>query len=120
MVDLNKAMYDVLMVGMILSTILYVLGLVLFFVQNPTTVEATVLHYSSAGQFIQQLLAFRSSAVLMLATMVLLATPITRVFVSMWVFAVNRDRKFVLVTASVFMILLVSIALGYLGNFTPR
>ena len=119
MIDLNKAMYDVLIIGMISSTVLYVLGLVLFFVQNALLAETKLIHYASVSQFFQQLLVLRSSAVLTLATMILLATPIMRVFISILVFTVNRDRKFVLITATVLIILLTSIALGYLGHFTP-
>lgn len=119
MVDLNKAMYDVLVVGMISSTAIYILGLVLFLTQNYSPLQATVVRYSNVNEFAQQLVAMRSSAVLMLATIVLIATPIARVFLSIVVFAVNRDRKYVLVTGTVFIILIVSITLGYFGHFAP-
>ena len=116
MIDLNKAMYDILVVGMISSTILYVCGLVLFLLQNPNPLQAAVSHYSTASGFVQQLLLLRASAVLLLATILLIATPITRVFMSVLVFAVNRDFKFVLVTGLVVLILLASMVLGYIWN----
>lgn len=119
MVDLNEAMYKVLVVGMVLSTLTYVLGLVLFFIQNAAPLEATVLHYSSLIDFAQQLVLLRSSAVLMLATIILLATPMVRVVISVAVFAANHDPRFVAVTAIVFAILMASIMLGYIGQFAP-
>jgi len=120
MVDLNKAMYDVLMGGMILSSATYVLGIVLFLHQNPSPLQASVVHYQSVAQFIAALSALQSAAVLTLATVFLIATPITRVLISIFVFAFNRDAKYVAVTAIVFLILIASILLGYLGHFTPE
>lgn len=118
--DLNKSMYDVLIIGMILSTLTYVVGLILFFVQHPQPLEATLVQYPSVGAWWQDLLSFQSAAVLTLATVILIATPITRVFVSIWVFAANRDGRFVMVTVVVALILLASMALGYVGHFQPQ
>jgi len=118
--DLNKSMYAVLIIGMIFSTLTYVVGLILFFVQNPQPLEASLVQYASVGAWWQDLLSLQSAAVLTLATVILIATPITRVFVSIWVFAANRDRKFVMVTAVVALILLASLALGYVGHFQPQ
>jgi len=102
---------------MVLSTATYVLGLVLFFIQNSAPLDATFLHYSSVTEFAQQLVLLRSSAVLMLATIILLATPIVRVATSVAVFAANHDRRFVAVTTIVLAILTASIVLGYIGQF---
>lgn len=118
MVDLNRAMYHVLMDGMILSSALYVVGIILFLLQNPP--QATITHYQNLGSFASGLIAYRSAAVLTLGTVILIATPITRVFISILAFAANRNRKFVAVTVIVFLILLSSILLGYVGHFTPE
>jgi uncharacterized membrane protein len=120
MVDLNKAMYDVLMGGMILSSATYVLGIALFIYQNQNPLQAGVLHYQSVAEFIAALSTLRSSAVLTLATVFLIATPITRVLISIFVFAFNHNPKYVAVTAIVFLILMASILLGYFGHFTPE
>jgi uncharacterized membrane protein len=120
MVNLNKAMYDVLMGGMILSSATYVLGIVLFLSQNRSPFQAGVVHYRSITEFTQGLLTVRSEAVLTLATIFLIATPITRVLISTFVFAFNHNPKYVAVTAIVFLILIASIVLGYFGHFTPQ
>lgn len=118
MVDLNRTMYAVLVVGMISSTVVYIFGLILFFLQNPNPMQATLVRYVSMNDFVQQLVALRASAILMVGTIFLIATPITRVFLSVLVFAANHDRKFVLVTGSVMLILIVSLILGYFWNLS--
>ena len=120
MVDLNKAMYDVLMGGMVLSAVTYVLGIILFLIQNPNPLQTTVLHYQTITEFTGALLALRAAAVLTLATIFLIATPITRVLISIFVFALNRNPKYVLVTTIVMLILVATILLGYFGHFTPE
>jgi len=117
-VELNRAMYAVLVVGMLSSTAIYIFGLILFIFQNPNPMQATLVRYGSMSDFVVQLIALRASAILMLGTIVLIATPITRVFLSVLVFAANRDRKFVIVTGSVMLILIVSLILGYFWNLS--
>jgi uncharacterized membrane protein len=118
MVNLNNSMYDILVVGMISSTILYTCGLVLFLIQTPNPVQTTISHYSSLNEFVQQLLLLRASVILVLATIILISTPIARVFLSVVVFAVNHDHKFVVVTGLVVLILLASMILGYFWNLS--
>jgi len=117
--DLNRAMYLVLVAGMFTSSLLYLVGLGLFLLGQPSTLQATYTHYSSFTQFWQGLVGLNPTAILMLATVVLIATPIARVIVSTWIFAANRDRKFLLVTFTVLAVLIASIMLGYFGRFTP-
>ena len=120
MVDLNKAMYDVLVGGMILSSVTYVLGIALFLTQSQNSLQAAIVHYQSVSEFVAGLIALRSAAVLTLATIFLIATPIVRVFISIVVFAFNRDVKYVAITSIVLLVLVVSILLGYLGHFAPQ
>ena len=118
--DLNRAMYDVLMGGMVLSSATYAVGIVLFLLQNSNALQANVVHYQSVAEFIAALLMLRAAAVLTLATVFLIATPITRVLVSIFVFAFNHNPKYVAVTTIVFVVLIASILLGYFGHFTPE
>jgi len=120
MANLNKAMYDVLVVGMILSSATYILGIVLFVLQNQNPLQTGISSYQTVAQFSTALFSFQSGAVLTLATIFLIATPITRVLVSIFVFAFNRNAKYVAVTTIVFLILMASILLGYFGHLTPQ
>ncbi len=112
MVSLNRAMYYILVIGMLSSSALFVMGLVLFVLENPS--PAASLPEFSPGSFLHDLSALRPVAILALATIVLIGTPITRVFVSILVFAKNRERRFVLVTGIVFTVLVVSLLVGNL------
>ena len=120
MANLNKAMYEILVGGMALSSATYLLGIVLFLMQNQRPLQASLVHYESINAFITALFAFRSEAVLTLGTLFLIATPISRVLISIFVFALNRNSKYVVITTIVFLILLMSILLGYFGHFTPE
>ena len=120
MVDLNKAMYDVLMGGMILSTVTYVAGIALFLTQNHSPLQATIVHYQNVMEFTSALEALQAAAVLTLATVFLVATPIARVLISIFVFALNHNAKYVAITTIVFLILMSSILLGYFFHFTPQ
>ena len=117
-VNLNKAMYDVLVIGMILSGATYILGIILFVFQNQNSFQAGFEHYQTVTEFAVALLSFRSGAILTLATIFLIATPITRVVVSIFVFAFNHNAKYVVVTSIVFLILMASILLGYFAHLT--
>ena len=120
MVDLNKSMYRVLVGGMLLSTVTYVVGILLFFFRDQNSLQTPITHYQSLVEFVSGLVALRSTAVLTLATIFVIATPITRVFISILVFASNHNIKYVAVTAIVFLILITSLLLGYVGHFTPQ
>ena len=111
MVNLNRTMYYVLVAGMLSSGALYIIGLGLFVVENPS--PSVSLPQFDPGHFLQDLSVLRPVAVLALATIVLIGTPITRVFVSILVFAKNRENRFVLVTGVVFAILMLSLLVGY-------
>jgi uncharacterized membrane protein len=120
MADLSTAMYRVLVAGMLGSSFLYVVGLVLFFIQNSNPAQTNVAAYTNLGQFFTDLYALKAPAILTAATLVLVATPVSRVFISIVVFAKARDLKFVILTLTVFLVLMTSIALGYFGHFSPR
>lgn len=110
-IDLNRSMYLVLVVGMIASSLGYVLGLLLL--QNNASPQTTIIHYETLAEFTHALVGFQAPAVLMLATIILIATPFARVFVSILVFMSNRDRKFMVITMLVFLILVASLLLSF-------
>ena len=55
----------------------------------------------------------RSSGMIQLGVLILLATPIARVILSLIVFALERDRLYVMVTVAVLGMLLYSVIGGY-------
>ncbi len=110
--NLNRIMYYVLIIGVLASGALFVLGLALFLLQNPS--PSASLPQFDPRTFLRDLFSFHPVAILALATIVLIGTPITRVFVSILVFAYNKEGRFVLVTGIVFTVMMVSLLVGYL------
>ena len=107
--------------GVIASSFLILAGIVLVFVHHPDYAAGgvaidTVLKQLSAPQSIGEVVTGlgrgEGRAVIVLGLFVLIATPITRVAASLLIFLHQRDRKFVLITAIVLVLLLLSFWLG--------
>jgi uncharacterized membrane protein len=62
------------------------------------------------------LAAIRGQALVMLGLLVLMATPVLRVAVSLVSFLRSRDRAFALLTSAVLLLLLLSLLLGKAGG----
>jgi uncharacterized membrane protein len=117
LVNLNRTMYYLLIIGSLASSALYVLGLAFFVLQNPSP-SASLPNFDPAT-FFMDLSALRPIAILALATIVLIGTPIARVFISIVVFAKNGEKRFVLITAVVFTVLMVGLVVGYFFHVSP-
>ena len=105
----------VLQGGVILCAAIIVFGLFLEFLQpNKFAPQKLQFFPQSFGQVWAGLLVLRPQAVIALGLLLLIATPVVRVAVSIVAFAVERDRRFVVITTVVLLILLFSIF--YVGN----
>ncbi len=115
--NVYSGVYHVLLVGMTISTVLFVIGIVraLMLRQNiPLTVAWVESHYSVAA-VAHGLRTLDPTVLMMIATAVLILTPVCRVVVSIHAFAVDRDRNFVVVTSVVFVVMVLTVILGLLG-----
>jgi uncharacterized membrane protein len=61
------------------------------------------------------LLAGDPTAIMLVATVLLILTPVARVMVSIVAFLVDHDKKFVVVTSTVFLVMVLTVILGELG-----
>jgi uncharacterized membrane protein len=114
----------VLRIGVGVSLAVIVTGTVISFVHHPgylsspqtlapltvRSAEAPTVHAVFTG-----VLAGRGQAMVMLGLMLLIATPVLRVAVSIVVFVIQRDRIFVAITLVVLTLLLVSFVVGGAG-----
>jgi uncharacterized membrane protein len=116
--DMNAIISDLLKYGVILSTALVVLGLLIIAAHAPPTFPTTVEQLVSSnygrptldlGVLVSGVAAGSPLFVLQLGLLILLATPVVRVFASIILFAAERDRTYVAITLLVFGILLFSI-----------
>jgi uncharacterized membrane protein YfcA/uncharacterized membrane protein len=101
--------------GVILSASIILIGLLMLLL-NPAgfSVSELLSFPHSFGQVWSGLLALHPQAIIALGLMLLIATPVLRVAVSIVAFALERDVRFVVITAIVLVILLLSNVL--LGN----
>jgi len=100
----------VLQIGVLLSAVIIMLGMLLL----PTRPGGLSLHRllnfpQTLSQIGAGLLILRPQAIIALGLLVLIATPVVRVAVSIVAFALEQDRKYVVITSLVLAILLFSI-----------
>ena len=116
------AISTLLRVGVIASLSIIVAGTILSFVHHPTYVSssAELARLTKPGaafphtleQMLAELREGRGRAVVVLGLLVLIATPVARVAVSILGFVYQRDRAFVVFTTIVLTLLLLSFWLG--------
>lgn len=101
--------------GVVLSAIIIAFGLLLLPTRPGGLSPQRLLDFpQTLGQVGEGLLILRPQAVIALGLIVLIATPVLRVAVSLIVFAFERDRKYVIITFVVLTILLFS--MFFLGS----
>lgn len=103
---------------MLLSAVIILAGVALLVIQpGGFSTQAFQAFPRSLSQVWTGLLALKAQSIIVLGLLVLIATPVVRVVVSVIAFAIERDRAYVLITLLVLAILLVSIFL--LGGILP-
>jgi uncharacterized membrane protein len=116
---MNDALSNVLRFGVILSAIVITFGFLLFMVRYSSISDSSYIQYYSNkvphGNFSVSLSAMASGlatlnpfSIIELGLLILLATPVSRVFLSIVLFELEGDRRYVYITAAVFLILLFS------------
>lgn len=116
----NEVIGWILQIGVILSTALIISGLLLLPTQPGGFSAQRLLNFPQTLADIQHgLFRLRPQAIISLGLIVLIATPVIRVAASIIAFALEEDRKYVIITIIVLAILLFSIfSLG--GNTTAH
>jgi uncharacterized membrane protein len=105
---IERMVNRVLVVGVALSVALMAAGLVLGVVDR----QGLPAHVVSLGDLPSALGSLDPAAYLSLGVMVLIATPFVRVAGSIVAFAREHDRRYVLITVVVLVVMCVSVALG--------
>ena len=109
--------YRLLIAGMIVSSVLFALSIVLAML-HPQYVPLTARWVRSQYHIATVMHELRHGdpfAIMLVATVLLILTPVARVVVSIVAFATDRDHKFVAVTSFVFLIMVLTVILGELG-----
>ncbi len=110
--------------GVMLSMVILLVGAVMSFARHPEYVsshtELNRLTHPGAAKpqtllsVLHGVLAGRGEAVIALGLLVLIATPVVRVAVSILAFRAERDRTYVAITSGVLLLLILSFVLGKL------
>ena len=113
---------NLLRIGVIASLIVVVAGLILSFIHHPAylhsraelrqVISPTRTSWHTLAGLVDGLKHFRGEAVIMAGLLLLIATPVMRVAVSIVAFLIERDRTFVIVTSFVLAMLILSFLLG--------
>ena len=109
--------YRLLIGGMIVSNVLFAAGIVLALLHPqfvPLTTAWVRSHYQWTVLF-EPLARGHAVSLMLVATLLLILTPIARVVVSIAAFASDRDYKFVGITSVVMVVMLLTLMLGLLG-----
>ena len=103
---------NILRGGVLLSAAIIIIGVVMFYVRYAMHVADTHSFPHSLGAVISGIAQGDARSVIVLGLLVLLMTPVLRVAVSIVAFAVERDWRYVVITAIVLFVLLLSFFLG--------
>jgi len=104
--------------GVFLSGGVTLLGVILLFIQERGQAlgDVTKLRYpQTLGEVVAGVRHGSAVAIIVLGLLLLIATPVTRIAVSILAFANERDWRYVAITTVVLVILLISFLLGKAG-----
>jgi uncharacterized membrane protein len=110
-VGLTVVVSRVLQIGVILSSIIIGFGMLLSFLHSGSQQINVQLPFTPT-QIISGVLALQPEAVIFLGLIILIATPVIRVAISIVSFAFEHDRTFVVISSIVLAILLTSFMLA--------
>jgi uncharacterized membrane protein len=118
--SMNVVIGRVLRYGVILSALIVILGTIGLVLSNGLAETNGMLKYDanavphdgidvSPSGLLHGLVSFSPFSWVELGVVVLIATPVSRVLISVFLFAAERDRLYVIITAAVLVLLLFSI-----------
>jgi uncharacterized membrane protein len=119
--EVEQMIGRLLQIGVFISAAIVAIGGAMFLVQHGRTpagfhsFSTTPTPLWSLGGIIHGALALDSAAIVQLGLVLLIATPVMRVALTLVAFAMQRDRLYVTLTALVLALLLYGLILGRAG-----
>lgn len=105
--DINRLIYHILRGGVLVSVAVLLFGFILVGLQNSPLPDASL----PPRALVPQLAHFTPAGYLSLGVLLLIFTPVARVFLSVLSFAEERDRTYLVMTGIVLANLLISVFL---------
>ncbi|MGG4552425.1 DUF1634 domain-containing protein [Paenibacillus humicus] len=112
--EVEIAISKMLRIGIVLAGLVIVVGLVLFLVTGDSGYPGDTFP-TSLPEIWRGIVELKSVAIIEAGLILLILTPVFRVFVSMFAFIHEKDYRFVLISILVLVILALSFALGKVG-----
>ncbi|AZK45003.1 DUF1634 domain-containing protein [Paenibacillus lentus] len=113
--EVEIAVSKMLRIGIVLAGLVIVVGLILFLVTGDSGYPEDTFPTSLPDIF-QGVLQLKSVAIIEVGLILLILTPVFRVFVSMLAFIHEKDYRFVVISIFVLIILAISFVLGKVGT----
>jgi uncharacterized membrane protein len=119
--EVDQLLGNLLRIGVTLATVVAVVGGVLFLSQHWADPAGGRVfggeppELRSLGGILHGVIAFRAAAIIQLGLVLLIATPVARVAMSLVAFIVQRDRIYIVVTTIVLALLIFSLTGGIPG-----
>lgn len=104
----------IMQIGVLASAIVIIIGLLMFFITGQSGYTGNNFPHTFAV-IGRGLVYFKPYAIIMLGLFLLILTPALRVLVSIYAFAVMKDRMYVWITALVMVILVIAMVIGMYG-----
>lgn len=109
--DLDQVVHAILVIGLTVSSVLMITGLVLGLVVQRAVPDAM----PEIAEIFGRIVSLRPSGYLALGLLVLIATPILRVIGSIAAFVSERDWRYAAITTGVLLVVLFSLLIGKEG-----
>jgi uncharacterized membrane protein len=116
--EVDQLLGNLLRIGVILATIVAAVGGGLYLAQHGLQssdhrhFQSEPAELRSLGGIVRGALALRASAIIQLGLVLLIATPVARVAMSLVAFVLQRDRVYIVVTSIVLALLIYSLTGG--------
>ncbi len=121
-VDIENLISITLRTGVLVSIAVILSGVIFTFAHHPAyfssrpalgqLIDSRENFTSSIGDVARGVRELHGQAIVMLGILLLIATPIVRVAISVFLFAAEHDRRYVVITATVLVLLLISLVTG--------
>lgn len=120
--DIELLISTTLRIGVMLSVAVMLFGVVITFIHHPDyfhsrpalgeLTNSREIFANTTGAVLRGVRELRGQSIAMLGILLLIVTPVVRVAISVVLFAAQRDRRYVLITAVVLALLLTSLMSG--------
>lgn len=112
--NVESVIGTMLRAGVVAAAVVIIAGLLLYLITGDSGYPGDTYPTDFAG-IMEGLFALKSVAVIETGLLLLILTPVFRVFVSLFVFIIEKDFRFVWITTIVLIILVCSFLLGQVG-----